>query len=230
MGLDGVELVIRFEDAFGVAISDEVACQLTTPREVTDYLLSQLRVGEPSGCMSQEAFYRLRREFVPVLGIQRADFHPASKLADLFPIKDRKQVWATLQSQLGAAALPDLARPGWLFSLLSLVTVVTAVTVFQYTRVVSGSNQLAFFASVLGAGAVGYVGALLTRPLKREFRHKFGHVGELTNHLVLNSPHTFKQEWTRDEVAQRVREIIIDEIGVSDFTEDSHFINDMHID
>ena len=230
MGLDGVELVIRFEDAFGVTISDEVACQLTTPREVTDYLLSQLKMGEPSGCMSQEAFYRLRREFVPVLGIQRADFHPAAKLADLFPIKDRKQVWARLQSQLGAAALPDLARPGWLFSLLSLVTVVTAVTVFHYTRIVSGSGQVAFFASLLVSVAVGYVGAFLTRPLKREFRRRVRQVGELARHLVLNSPHTFKQEWTRDEVAQLVREIVIEQTGQSDFTEDSHFIHDMHID
>jgi acyl carrier protein len=40
MGLDVVELVVRFEDAFGISIPDEIAATLTTPREVTDYVMT----------------------------------------------------------------------------------------------------------------------------------------------------------------------------------------------
>ena len=36
MGLDGVELVMEFEDTFDVKISDEVASNLTTVRDVVD--------------------------------------------------------------------------------------------------------------------------------------------------------------------------------------------------
>lgn len=52
-------------------------------------------------------------------------------------------------------------------------------------------------------------------------------------YLTVHSPHAFKKEergWTREQVAAVVREIIIDQVGVKDFTEDSHFIDDMHLD
>jgi hypothetical protein len=47
------------------------------------------------------------------------------------------------------------------------------------------------------------------------------------------SPQSFKGEkkgWTREQVASVVREIIIDQVGAKDFTEDTHFINDMRLD
>ena len=48
MGLDSVELLIRFENAFGIAIPDEVAAELTTPRKVTDYIFTQVNRGNQS--------------------------------------------------------------------------------------------------------------------------------------------------------------------------------------
>ena len=39
MGLDTVELIIAFEDRFGVRIPNEDAAELYTPRRVTDYLM-----------------------------------------------------------------------------------------------------------------------------------------------------------------------------------------------
>ena len=125
--------------------------------------------------MSQQAFYRLRREFVPVLGIERAEFHPSAKLELLIPTEDRIATWNTIRSRIGPRALPDLIR-------------------------------------------------------KRHFRREYAHAGELANYLVLHSPHSFKKEWTRDEVATLVRKIIIDDTGVTDFTDDSRFVQDMHLD
>ena len=39
MGLDTVELIIAFEERFGVKIPNEDAAELYTPRKVTDYLM-----------------------------------------------------------------------------------------------------------------------------------------------------------------------------------------------
>ncbi|MFZ0060814.1 MAG: acyl carrier protein, partial [Pyrinomonadaceae bacterium] len=76
MGLDAVELVIRFENAFGIRIPDEVAEQMTTPRKVTNYVLAQVAVSEEFSCLSQQAFYFLRRKFVGSLKVRRSHFSP----------------------------------------------------------------------------------------------------------------------------------------------------------
>lgn len=42
MGLDTVELAMAFEEKFGIIIPDEEAPCLTTPRKVTDYIVSKI--------------------------------------------------------------------------------------------------------------------------------------------------------------------------------------------
>ena len=226
MGLDTVELVIRFEQAFGIAIPDEDVEYLTTPRQVTYYVLSKLRVGAQPTCMTQQAFYRLRKELVSALGILRSEFHPRANLEQFMPIHNRKEIWSTLRAGLGDHAVLELVRPAWLFWLLSFATIATGVA----TLVAFGNNAIAVVLSLLTASAFGYGAAVLTRPLKCNFRRGYQQAGELAKHFALHSPHSFKKEWTREEVAQLVRQIVIDETGVENFTEDSRFVEDMHID
>jgi acyl carrier protein len=228
MGLDTVELVIRFEDAFGIPIPDVVATQLTTPRKVADYVLTQVTMSEQSSCLSQQAFYFLRRKLVTHLNISRSDFSPDTRLENLIPLERRRQVWASIKAEMGASAVPDLARPIWLFSLLSLFTVLTFVIYAWHNSDGTG----ALFSGLLAAVVVGYGGTVATRPLKRDFRRSYGCAGDVAKYVSVHSPSSFKKEgigWTRAQVAAVVREIIVDETGIKDFTEDSHFIDDMHL-
>lgn len=43
VGLDSVELIMAVEEAFGIAIDDEVASRIETPRDVADHV--EARVG-----------------------------------------------------------------------------------------------------------------------------------------------------------------------------------------
>jgi hypothetical protein len=229
MGLDLVELVVRFEDAFGIAIPDTVAADLTTPRKVTEYIFSQLTESGERSCITQQAFYFLRGKFLPSLNISRSDFRPDTRLEDLVPLDRRRKVWAGIQSEVGPLAIPDLARPVWLFSLLAFLTIVTLVVVARYGfRDSPGSNSFLFglFAAIL----VGYGSGVVTRPLKRNFRREYKCAGDVAKYISVHRPQSFKKDWTKEEISGVVREIIVDETGVKDFTEDSDFINDMHLD
>jgi acyl carrier protein len=230
MGLDLVELAVRFEEAFGIAIPDEVAAELTTPRRVSFYVLSQLNLAEQTACASQQAFYFLRREFVPALGIHRTDFRPTSNLAELLPVENRKQIWTTVRGKLGDAALPDLVRPRWVFLIVVPLTIVATVTAFLAAASLTRSAGAALFVAVVVFVGAGLLGAILTRSMEREFRKEYANPGDLANYAALHSPHSFKREWTRQEIDQTVRRIIIDQTGVDNFTEDSRFIEDMHLD
>jgi hypothetical protein len=46
MGLDTVELVIAIKDAFEVRIGNDDSAKMTTPNEVTDYLMGRIRTVE----------------------------------------------------------------------------------------------------------------------------------------------------------------------------------------
>ena len=60
MGLDTVELVIAFEEKFGVSIPDADAAELATPRDVTDYLMA----AGAGGARTRAEVARLVREVV----------------------------------------------------------------------------------------------------------------------------------------------------------------------
>ncbi len=60
MGLDTVELVMAFEEKFGVDIPDADTVELVTPRAVTDYLMTT----GAGGAKSREEVARLVREIV----------------------------------------------------------------------------------------------------------------------------------------------------------------------
>lgn len=229
MGLETVELVIRFEEAFGITISDEVAASMTTPRVVTEYIVTQVATADRSSCLSQQAFYFLRRGFSNQFHLSRNAFHPDLSLQTLIPKETRKTVWHQLQTEMGPKVLPQLARPLWLFSFLFVITVLVSVFV-SYVTPLPFQIRLVLGLAVLTA--TGVILSVVTRPFRTEFQRRFRTVAALVDYLLLHSPHSFKREqrtWTRAQIAETVRAIIVDVTGKTNFTEDSHFIDDMRL-
>ena len=209
MGLDTVELVIRLEETFGMAIPDEVAVELTTPRKVTDYIFSQVNAVNQSSCLSQQAFYHLRKKFVSVLGVARREFRPGTQLETLIPLELRREKWLKLMDEESSLSLPTLVRPIWIVSSLAYLSMLSFVIVTFYLR---QPDAVSFVFGVFAAISVGYGGARATRPLQRNFRKGYERAGDLAKFLMVHNPRSFKQEWTRTQVAEIVRGILIDEI------------------
>jgi len=183
MGLDLVELTIRIEETFGVQIPDRVAGELTTPRKVTDFILSRVEQSQdPLSCLSQRAFYSLRREFIQQISLPRRQFVLDANLKEILPEERRDDVWKNIGSSLRVKKRwPALSRTSWL--------------------------------------------AFLTPRIQS--------VRELVDYFVTNEPLIVKGKetaWSRVQVWHVLERVIRDETGVTDFTEDSRFVEDMHLD
>ena len=234
MGMDLVEIVVRVEDAFGIAISDAEATRITTTRELADFVATKVPLSDEPSCLSQQSFYFLRERFSRHLSFSRSSFYPNSWLEDFVPKENRRLVWATLQAETGANALPDLARPIWLFWTLATSTV---FVFFYATLVIWNALNIgianALFCGFAAAIGFGYISAVATRPTKQYFRRSYKRVGDVARFVVANKPHVFKRDermWTRAQVLEVVREIVADYVGSQDFSNDAHFINDLHLD
>jgi len=108
MGLDSVEIVLAWEEAFGISISDTEAGSLYTTRQAVECIFNKVKSQNPedSGCLAMRAFLRLRRAF-QAEGIQRRDVHPDAKLSTLLPGRQRRDILNSIRERAG---LPPLRR------------------------------------------------------------------------------------------------------------------------
>ena len=97
MGLDSVELVMAFEDEFGIDIPDEDAIQMVTVGDVFEWLKPRIATTDPIACLTQRVFYQLRRALVQNYSLKRSEIAPETRLTDLLSLHIVEKGWPFLQ-------------------------------------------------------------------------------------------------------------------------------------
>ena len=114
MGLDSVEMMMAWEDAFGVAIPDHAAERMRTTRDVVDYLERQLPRNPAQPCGTQRAFHRLRTALIAVAGVPRPLVTPSSPARELLPADHAGEAWRGVGRMVGTPRWPRFpGRLGW---------------------------------------------------------------------------------------------------------------------
>jgi hypothetical protein len=112
MGLDSIELVMGFEEAFGFSIPDREASRLVTPRHVLEYAVAHLPVVPADGCVTQRTFYALRRGLRSA-GVE-AELRPGTPLRTLSDRKGWRVLWTRVRARAGKEGWPvEAPWPGW---------------------------------------------------------------------------------------------------------------------
>jgi acyl carrier protein len=111
MGLDAVEIVIGWEEAFGISIADSEAMVLRTPRQSIDLIATKLAAqdGSRGACLTLRAFHRLRHSISKAAGVARTSVRPEARLRELVST-ERRRTWEAVRSACGISSLPGL---GW---------------------------------------------------------------------------------------------------------------------
>lgn len=236
MGLDGVELVMDLEEAFGIQITDEEATNCRTPRMVIDVIFSKLKTADEHVCRSQRAFYTIRKVLIQTFGLERKSITPDMQLRDWLPRSREKEAWEQIRAVLSSQHLPGLVRPLWMTRALTATTLaIFSVTISATIRLSCGVGSTLkdgiLQGGVLGlftASVFGIIAGLLTRPFRICIPAQFKSIRDLIPRGMAFDRVT---GWTREEVAAVVKRLTMEQLGLreSDYTEDSRFVEDFHI-
>jgi len=240
MGLDAVEILLRTEDEFSIAISDEEAASVTTVGGLYRIVLAKLDV--KPGCLTSQAFYATRRALVDVLGIPRRSVRPSTTLYPLLPNETRRKQWEEIRRHLGLA-IPGLRIPAELkqdiykraffsSSALAVLACVVGLSIGWPDFVVL-PLALALWIGVFMAGAPVYLRVSVPGLATELPADTAGELAQVV--LTLNQDRfqssSLPSEQTNEDVWRRLVDIICDQLQVKreEVVPNARFVDDLGV-
>ncbi len=212
MGLDVVEIVMEVEDEFSIRITDQDASRIETLGQLCDCILEKQYALHALDCPTAAAFYRLRRSLASMFGLNEKDIGPETPLGPLFPLGNRRSLWARLERDLGLR-LPPLTQPRWTCLCTLLGALLPGVLVYRWAS---------DFEALLPSLLLGVVGSLVAfgvatlgfPSIERGYRTAGGLAKGLIayNHAVFTTPPPAGPEG--EEVWKRLCEIVSSQLAV----------------
>jgi len=240
MGLEGVEIVMKVEETFDIAIEDSEAEKTVTPGQLIELVLSKVGRTSEAACLTQRAFHRLRALLIGQCGFKRNHIRPETLVADLFPRSTRKEQLRQILAHIGSAKEIEFVRPDWLNRLIVMAMLFSgmAITVFLSWHPISSQSFFINFvfgtpivAGILFLVFFGWLAFFATRWMCIEFKPSMTTVGHLSRWIVANVPEVVKAppgQWSREQVSQIIRMIVIDNLDCEkEYREEAHFVKDL---
>ncbi len=212
MGLDGVELLMAVEEEFEITIGDDEAGSVYTVGDLVELVYQKVRSRNTSPCLSQAAFYRIRRQLLhhPDFGSpERAALTPKTPLAALMPRSERRRLWPQLLAMVTGSETQvpwlklcllhkERRPPGWVLPLSGVALILLILPV-----------ELWLFGLLLLATTFWLAEWLLT-PFEHTFPDGYTTLGDLTK--LLSSTST--REWNRTDIFTEVRRIGAEQLAI----------------
>ena len=216
MGLDGVELVLAFEEAFRVTITDAEAEASITPAGVIDLIFGKLRSSDDQVCVSQRAFYLLRIGLARTLGASRRSVTLGTDVRSLLVGRSEREMWHDLKATVHARSWPALVRLAWVEASLW----VPSLGIFGALWA-----ALPWYVAAGGTGLVAFLTDRMTHPLRSRIPARFSTIRALVPFAATSDAFV----WTRDQVGSLVKKLVIKQLGLKEdqYREDAHFVKDL---
>lgn len=234
MGLDAVELVMAVEEKFGISITDEEATNTLTVGDLRRLVRAKLDIADAGGCLTQRAFHLIRKNATAEFGVLRRNLKPDTTLETVVPRSTRRENWQHFQVALGVAQLPELVRPQAVNSTITILVLSGIVVPVWYGALHPEHFGRWMLLGAILASAVGCGSPRMTRSMKTRFKSGYDSVRDPARFLVANYPQLIGKprtpKWTEEEISCLLREVIMNQLGVTDFDDNSRFVQDLHID
>ena len=165
MGLDTVELVMAFEEEFGIIIDNDDAAKIKSPGDVADYVITKVRTSSEDQCLSQIGFYKIRTILMKKFDVPRKTICPRTLLKNIIG-KDVRDGWKRLKKAIGADYFPKLERKRSFFTVV--VFVIPVIVVFFLLLIgtsISGAIASFLFMVVLAELSTSNLGNIIPSKL-----------------------------------------------------------------
>jgi hypothetical protein len=216
-GEDTCELLNTIELSFGVTLTDDDRVQAVNIQALAECIHKKLTNPLSEKCLSAVVFYRLRRTFMSLLNIPRANIAPEVSLTELLTWKARNRIWRGTQERLGYV-LPALTWPLWLVGLsLAIVAMFFTIPAFGWHRLMAFAGSASGIFTFLGALCLWVLVCKLLSPLGRALPKgckTFADLVKLTlarNYAKIASEHGMSSE---REVLNLLCQLITVELGL----------------
>jgi hypothetical protein len=110
MGLDAVELIMGWEEAFQVEFADAEMEKILTPQIAIDMIVERLGAvrGVEAVCPTLRAYNQVRQALQMTLGVERSAIKPRTRLRQLLPKGERQTAWQGICDHIGTPTAPKL--------------------------------------------------------------------------------------------------------------------------
>lgn len=233
MGLDSVELIVKAEKAFGIAIPDREAEKIITVADFHNTVWRYVQSRQSVRCKSQHLYYKLRHALICKFGVHKDVITPGASLNDIFPKTNRRLLYRKLTREL-QLNLPQLVLPSVWAVVLSTtgVILIPGAAVFSLV-LVYGFNytKWALLLPVIGLILTIFFSHILDA-VRTEFQpataKAFTQLVLSTNYATLIQEHGT----SRKEVETVINHIIADVSGLElhEISPEKSITNDLGID
>src|SRR5689334_19752693 len=87
---EDIEDVLKLiEKSYDIRFQDNELGHIRTFGQLTDHIISKIKLGNQNDCTDQQAFYKLRTAIETVTGIDKRTLDPNAQLKDIFPRRKR---------------------------------------------------------------------------------------------------------------------------------------------
>ena len=216
MGLDGVELVMAFEEEFGIAFTNAEAERIETVGKAIDVIFNKLQETD-----SVSAENLVLGAVARVSGERLENLDRSTRLDEVFSTEARWDQWDLLQQELGYEVVPGPRLP-WALTLLGWCVVFLPI-VLLWPRIGWG---------IIVGLAAGFSYWLLVQRFRCVLPLKGKRVGDLIKPVEKRlAKSREKQGLSRSEVRAETVEIIVEQLGITpeQCTDDARFIDDLGV-
>jgi hypothetical protein len=110
MGLDAVEIVMKVEETFDIAIEDREAEKILTQHVLIELVMSKVGRTDRAVCLTQRAFHRFRASLIRNTGFKCEQIKPDASMIKLFVSEKRKQLLSQLLNDIGLSTMPEFVN------------------------------------------------------------------------------------------------------------------------